>query len=1004
MSVRLVSSAKNLRESFKNSSGTSNNSSSSGSSSSNTFSTSSGISIFTASSDVSHQAARASLEPTSPFSGTSSNPSLSRRGSLLRSSSNGNLRRAKSIQKKGLMSKVFAEAETENNMAMPDLSMEMTLLIVKRLTTKGILRQVQMGQSQKVILNTIRMILDDDASTELSPLHRLDIHLVAHAMKWAIRYSEETLVTYDDYRALYLDQERNFSKFIKDLPVTNRTILLDLFSLCADVTLLAHLNGMTLVVVAKAISLSIMAEPEREFTTFDASLQQRNLWGAACEDLLRAFLRIKTQYDLAKIEQPDDWDENTYFCSETRVLKSARQETSMRMQMPHHNLPSRLDISLPSSAGSSMPMSATTPRSFANANGYFDNVLTPQSASPLSHAGGVFGAALSRSQSLAKSNMSHSRPTSPLPASPRPTSPYYEEERTEYEEIMQDQSHLHRLRQENASAHHLLRPDVMMNQRRRSSVADMESLYSKSNDPEAPDAEEGYDSDPEVTHAKEPEDPHDSLIPDFADGLGWDFNRNIEMHSEELPSLTSFQRDPLRTETYLDKHGVTRSNSASSNDSGLGFNGPPAGSLAPKDKLASMRMRHLQENQPNLYQALSRAQSQQEMTHSGRVSGSSSPQSSLHRMGASNNARIGQVLLHQPAARASPPLRPQRARRNSSLRRSMSTDPFSMSPLRPNRRTNEIYSEPIILHPQQLQTDGQSMIDFVVNDPYMQLPDIYDEDHAPARASSEFSLQSSPMDLEGLPIQPRRRSQLTLSDRPKSMMDLNNVRDLPSFTNMGVRSQTLQPFGSTLALPVESSSQMVSSPVHELPAEKAFEVLSRPKNIEVSVIFTPLATGPISPRGELKSKFHESFPERPISPPPGYIQGGQNGSTASSSNASNKSSARSNSSSATSPRQQKGAQPPNRSVSNGADKQRPVLQQSVTFSNSSTSSSQQLSVDTGKSKTPGFIRALSFKLRNKHSDDQLKPVRINNQVVGGSSGPASVSVNAAPATASRGFD
>lgn len=63
-----------------------------------------------------------------------------------------------------------------------------------------------MGQSQKVILNTIRMILDDDASTELSPLHRIDIHLVAHAMKWAIRYSEETLVTYDDYRVLYLDQ------------------------------------------------------------------------------------------------------------------------------------------------------------------------------------------------------------------------------------------------------------------------------------------------------------------------------------------------------------------------------------------------------------------------------------------------------------------------------------------------------------------------------------------------------------------------------------------------------------------------------------------------------------------------------------------------------------------------------------------------------------------------------------------------------------------------------
>ncbi|KAF9294995.1 hypothetical protein BGZ88_002971 [Linnemannia elongata] len=995
MSVRLVSSAKNLRESFKNQAGSSTN-----------LPASSGISIFTATSDMSQTR---SLDPTSPFSG--SNPSLSRQGSLLRSSSNGNLRRAKSVQKKGLISKVFAEAETENNMAMPDLSMEMTLLI-------GILRQVQMGQSQKVILNTIRMILDDDASTELSPLHRIDIHLVAHAMKWAIRYSEETLVTYDDYRVLYLDQDRNFTKFIKDLPATNRSILLDLFSLCADVTLLAHLNGMTLVVVAKAISLSIMAEPEREFTTFDASLQQRNLWGAACEDLLRAFLRIKTQYDLAKIDQPDDWDENTYFCSETRVLKSARQQNegkaSMRMQMPYQNLPSRLDISLPSSAGSSMPMSATTPRSFANANGYFDTVLTPQSASPHSHSGGVFGASLSRSESLAKSNVSISRPTSPLPPSPRPTSPYYEEERTEYEEIMQDMSHLNRLRQqENMSAHQLLRPAVMVT-RRRSSVADMESLYDKSNDPEAPDAEEGYDSDPEVTYANQPEDPHDSLIPDFADGLGWDFTQNFDMRSDEMPSLASFQKDPLRTADYLDKHGVTRSNSASSNSSGFGLAGPPAAPLRsfrdlPQDKLASMRMRHMQENQPNLYQALNRAQAQQDFSYNGRASGSSSPQNSLHRMAASNNARIGQVL-NNPAIRTSPSMRPQRARRNSSLRRSMSMDPFSSinMGLRSNLRPNEIYSEPIILHPQQLRTDGQSVIDFVVNDPYMQLHDICDEE--PARASSEFSLQSSPMDLEGLPVQPRRRSQLTLSDRPKSMMDLN-ARDLPSFTtSMGMGPQTSQPFGNTLTLPIETS-HLVSSPVHELPAEKAFEVVSRPPKVaEVSVIFTPIPTGPVSPRGEVKSKFQESFPERPISPPPGYIQGQAGSSSSANGSSNNKRSptgstgTRSNSSTASSPRQQTGgAQQPNRSRSTGAisaDKNRPALQQGVTFSSSSTTSSQQLSVDTGnKSKTPGFIRALSFKLRNKQSDDQLKPVRINNQVLSPATPSATVPSIASSATA-----
>ena len=63
-----------------------------------------------------------------------------------------------------------------------------------------------MGQSKKVIMDTINMILDDDASTELSALHQIDVHLVAQAMKFAIRYSEQTLVTYADYESLYIEQ------------------------------------------------------------------------------------------------------------------------------------------------------------------------------------------------------------------------------------------------------------------------------------------------------------------------------------------------------------------------------------------------------------------------------------------------------------------------------------------------------------------------------------------------------------------------------------------------------------------------------------------------------------------------------------------------------------------------------------------------------------------------------------------------------------------------------
>lgn len=111
--IRLVSSAKNLRSQFK---GISNGSS-------NNLNSSSSASIYTAGSSVSQSR---SLDPSASGSG-----SLSRQGGLLRSTSNGDLRRSKSIQKKTLIAKVFAD-EPAPQESHPDLSMEMTLLVVKR--------------------------------------------------------------------------------------------------------------------------------------------------------------------------------------------------------------------------------------------------------------------------------------------------------------------------------------------------------------------------------------------------------------------------------------------------------------------------------------------------------------------------------------------------------------------------------------------------------------------------------------------------------------------------------------------------------------------------------------------------------------------------------------------------------------------------------------------------------------------------------------------------------
>ncbi|KAF8939208.1 hypothetical protein BGZ58_010382 [Dissophora ornata] len=907
MSIRLVSSAKNLREQFR------------------TPSNSTGSNV---ANPMSSSGASASTSP--------NGPSLSRQGSLMRSSSSG-LLRSKSMQKRSLMAKVFADEVLDPHNALPDLSMEMTLLIVKRcvkeirergLTTKGILRQVQMGQSQKVIIDTIRMILDDDATTELSPLRQIDIHLVAHAMKWAIRYSEEILVTYEDYQVLYINQDRNFTRFARDLPPTSRAILLDLFSLCADVTLLAHLNNMTLVAVAKAISLSIMAGPEREFSTFDASLQQRNMWGAACEDLLRAFLRIKTTYDLAKIDQEDEVDENRYICNETRVLKSARQRSNEIGRIPNNiSFPSPMDISVPSSAGSSLPGSTgwstpvgpmSTTLYNNSTNGYFD-MASPRPVSPLSQAGGSYGASLSRSQSLAKPNFPVSAPI----LLPRPTSPstYNVEDIAEYEELMQDRSHLHKLRQERNI---FMRPAQSI--RRRSSVADMDSLYMLSMEAETPT--DGYESDPEVSHAHDDDySPEESLIPDFADGLGWDFNKEVDMTSSDMPSLASFQSQ----QASGNKHGVNRSNSASSNASGFGPNGPSY-MASPrsirdlsKQQLTSMRLRQLQEQ--HQAESANRAPLQQDTSTGDQI-----PSPSRTRF--------------SHAVKTSPSFSPQRTRRNSAMRRSISLDPVTMHG-RIHKRPDELHAD-LLARELALKTEK----DLVAKDIHTQLLEVKNADHQePARASSEFSLQLSPQDLERLDVVSRQSSLLSMIARPQSMLDHN-------FNNVLHSASAKSSMSAFRPSQQQQQQQQISAPAKEPEAPRTFEVVSRPKDIEVSVIFAPIpTTGPVSPKTDLRSKFQESFPDRPISPPGGYnhSSGGPKRSLTMNSTKSAQNVKLSTS-------------PPLRST---------LVQHSATFSGASTSS--QLSVSDGRPKTPNFIRALSSRLRSKQSEDQLRSVKSNNQ-------------------------
>ncbi|KAG0006105.1 hypothetical protein BGZ65_009319 [Modicella reniformis] len=591
MSLRLVSSAKNLRDQFK-------------------------------STNNIHAVLTSGTSPASNGTGVdaahgmpSSNSILPRQGSILRSStSHSALRRAKSPSKKTtLKSKVFTDESGQQN-ALPDLSMDVTLVIVKRcvkeIRERGkfplvfvfclVVAVVQMGHSPKLVMDTIRLILDDDANTELSPLHQVNVHLVAHAMKWAIRYSAETLVTYEEYQTFFLNQDRSFSRFVRSLPPLNRQILLDLFSLCADVTLLAHLNNMTLVGVAKAISLSIMAQQEHEFTTFDASLQQRNLWGAACEDLLRAFLRIKTTHDLAKIEQEDDIDENRFVDNITRQVKSARQMNFEINAMQHSPM-------LPNSTGTMTP-NGTLCRS---GTGYFEQTYNPRPVSPFSQQ------TLSRSTSNAQSSSSQSRPISPSP---------YEQERLEYEEIMQDpQSHPHQL----PHSHDLQFLAPGGRERRRSSVADMESLYML---PVDSTSDGGYESEPEPART--------SLMPDFVDNLGWDLSNLDKLRDED--DLTS------------SKHA---SQGAGGRQPGLPSSDPS------KRQLVSAPIFNI---------PLEDTIDEERVTPYGSIQRSSTL---MNNNNSKNKARIGHAIA---PGHTSPAMTPQRAKRNSILRRSISLDPHTM--------------------------------------------------------------------------------------------------------------------------------------------------------------------------------------------------------------------------------------------------------------------------------------------------------------------------------------
>ncbi|KAF9577726.1 hypothetical protein BGW38_006875, partial [Lunasporangiospora selenospora] len=619
--------------------------------------------------------------------------------------------------------------------------------------------------------------------------------------------------------------------------------------------------------------------------------------------LLRAFLRIKTTHDLAKIEQEDDIDENRFVDNVTRKVRSARQRSNENGSMPAFN--QRADVSVPSSAGSAWPGVMTpTGNGRSNASGYFDQVVSPRSSSPHSQGSAAFfGASLSRSHSLAKSTTSRSRPLSPAP---------YYEEALNYEEIMQDRANLNRLRQTSPYQGPALRPGEIT-EHRRSSFADMESLYT----PAAGSTADGYESEPDLTHL----DP--SLDLGFADGLGWDMASLDKLHS-----LDDLQSDTASTIIH-------RSNSTSTQGSASIRSGLTSQNDNEDDRSPPLR---------------------------------------------STKARVGHAIS---PGHTSPAVSPQRAKRNSLLRRSVSLDPHTMQGRIHKRHElrQDLLSRDLSIHAERSQ---------VSEDLRQRLLQVRNQSSQAALSNTNggFSLESSPQDLERPAIPTRGVSHglgrsMSRSSAAESKLEIS-TGSLPDRNVVGESDaqSELTPVSNP-----SSSSSIASPKRHQelapLSMDKKPEPAQRPKEVEVCVHFTPIT--PVSPKADLRSKFHDTFPERPSSP--AAAQNGEASSSmprrspigtgvrgAQSGKVSPIPSAVSSPYQAL-PQQQK-------SMSRANKSQALPLPNTPTYSSSTIMSSpSQHAVET-KSKAAGFIRALSHKLRSKQSDEQLKPVKINNHVVG----------------------
>nr|CAG8489698.1 14578_t:CDS:10 [Entrophospora candida] len=151
------------------------------------------------------------------------------------------------------------------------VSIEGTALIVERCVNQISLREG--GDETKYLLHCLlhgnQTEFEDEIQTQ-------SIHNVVAAMKWTLRHCSVTIVPYYYYEEL------------------NQEIVLQLFDICAKVTIESETNKMSAHKIVKSLALSLLGDQKRIFGSFDEAYTEWTKCSNACLHLFLAYLREKS--------------------------------------------------------------------------------------------------------------------------------------------------------------------------------------------------------------------------------------------------------------------------------------------------------------------------------------------------------------------------------------------------------------------------------------------------------------------------------------------------------------------------------------------------------------------------------------------------------------------------------------------------------------------------------------------------------------------------------------